>query len=74
MIDGQDLERRLQHERPLPNPAFRGDLRRRLSRSETTRHGRARIRILCLAYACSGIVLLITAAAGVAGIGPLSAG
>jgi hypothetical protein len=68
------LATRLAAERPLPAPAFRGDLRRRL---ETAREAGAvaprRVRALATSYALSGLVLLAIAATGVAGGGPFAA-
>jgi len=64
---------RLQRERPVPAPAFRGDLRRRLLAGQSTRSAPARVRVLILGYAGSGLVLLAAGAASVLGIGPLGA-
>ena len=68
-----DLERRLRDERPLPRPAFRGELRRHLMKLGQSGVGRPkRLRFLILTYASSGAALLVIAAAGVAGAGPLA--
>jgi len=68
---------RLQAERPLPNPNFRGELRRGLlgasAASRRPSMGLGTVRALSASYACFGIVLLAIAAAGVAGTGPFSA-
>jgi hypothetical protein len=68
-----DLSRRLTIERPVPSAGFRGELRRRLLASA----GRAepspgRVRLMIAAYAGSGLALLVVAAIGVAGAGPLA--
>lgn len=64
---------RLERERPLPAPGFRGDLSRvLLERGSGWSPGRARA--LALAYACAGTVLILVAIVGVAGAGPLAAG
>jgi hypothetical protein len=69
-----ELAARLAADRPLPPPAFRGDLRRRLA---TTREAGAvaprRVRALAALCALSGLVLLAIAAGGVAGGGPFAA-
>jgi hypothetical protein len=67
-----ELEERLRAQRPVPAPAFRGELRRRLmTRGERPAPGG--IRLLIAAYGGAGAVLLAVAAIGVAGAGPLSA-
>jgi len=67
------LAERLEHERPVPSAAFRGDLRRRLL-AGTRAHSRpARLRLLIAGYASTGSLLLLAGAASAAGIGPLSA-
>ena len=58
-------------ERPVPRPQMRSDLRRRLNAASAARPARARR--LAFAYLSSGAVLLVFAAAGVAGLGPLAA-
>jgi hypothetical protein len=65
---------RLDRERPVPRPSWRGDTGRYLtSELETTRHARPRrFRLLVAGYAGSGAVLLAVALIGVAGAGPLS--
>jgi hypothetical protein len=65
--------RRLERERPVPRPAFRGWLGRKLARQlEPHRAAPPRLRLLIGAYAASGLVLLAAAAIGVAGAGPLA--
>jgi hypothetical protein len=69
-----ELERRLHEERPLPSPGFRSMLQNQLfsqGRSRETNPGR--VRVLIAAYASGGLVLLLLAAVGVLGAGPLSA-
>ena len=65
-----EVEHLLERERPVPNPAFRGDLRRRLMAGDATRPSRVRLAIA--AYAGSGGVLMLGALAGVLGAGPLA--
>jgi hypothetical protein len=68
------LARRLERERPLPRPDFRGSLGRELARRlEPHRLAPRRLRTLIGAYAGSGVCLLAVAALGVAGGGPLAA-
>ncbi len=68
-------ENRLQAERPVPRPAFRGALGRRLEAMRAAGVGRPRhLRALVAAYAGSGFVLLAVVLAGVLGGGPLDAG
>lgn len=66
------LESRLQAERPVPAPGFRGELRRHLL-SQAQRPAPARLRVLIAAYGGTGALLLVVAAIGVAGSGPLAA-
>ncbi len=71
--DGGDvgqIETMLEDNRPLPSAGFRGELRRRLLRRGET--APTRIRTLIAVYAGSGALLLVAAAIGVAGVGPLS--
>ena len=67
------LAERLQHERPVPSAAFRGDLRRRLLTGEFARSRPARLRLLITGYASAGTLLLLTGAMSVVGVGPLGA-
>ena len=62
----------LEAERPIPHPAFRGELRRRLL---TTAPATApsRIRLLITGYSTAGLALLTIAAVGLAGLGPFAA-
>jgi hypothetical protein len=67
----ESLERlasRLVGDRPVPRPAFRGELRRRIVRAPQTR----RLRLRVLAYLVSGAALLAIAALGVNDVGPLA--
>lgn len=67
------LAERLERERPLPSPAFRGDLGRHLDRLVLRGYSRpARLRLWIAANASSGAGLLALATAGVLGIGPLA--
>jgi hypothetical protein len=64
---------RLERERPVPAPAFRGELSRLLlARAGNSSPGRARA--LAITYACVGTTLMLVAILGVAGTGPLAAG
>ena len=67
------LAERLEHERPVPTAAFRGDLRRRLLAGDLTRSRPARLRLLIAGYASAGSALLLIGAASAAGLGPLGA-
>jgi hypothetical protein len=68
------IEERLRTERPLPHPAFRGALRRRLLSLERAGFSRPRqLRLLLAAYASTGVALLAVALVGVLGVGPLAA-
>jgi hypothetical protein len=79
MMDDRDrdlrpLVERLEAERPVPDAAFRGELRRRLlGRAVGPGPAPARLRLLVTAYAGAGSLLLVLAAVGVAGVGPLAA-
>ena len=67
------LAERLERERPLPAPGFRGELRRRLVLGADARMRPARLRLLIAGYAGTGSLLLLAGAASVAGVGPLGA-
>ena len=70
-----DLARRLERERPVPQAGFRARLRSSLLEADTEHAStRARARMQVAAYAGSGAALLVVAALGVSGLGPLSAG
>jgi hypothetical protein len=68
-----ELEQRLARSRPVPHPAFRGRLRRHLFSDQGVVSRPAGLRRLIAGYATSGALLLLVAAVGLAGIGPLSA-
>jgi hypothetical protein len=74
--DFQDeLSARLHRECPVPRPAYRGDLRRRLLSLSQAGFGRPpRLRMLVAAYASSGAALLAVAVIGALGVGPLATG
>jgi hypothetical protein len=73
-IDPQ-IEKRLNAERPIPRPAFRGALARRLSAMRAAGVGRPRhLKALLAAYAGSGFVLLAAVLIGILGGGPLATG
>jgi hypothetical protein len=66
-----ETARLLERERPVPRPAFRGELARRLrARSPSPQ----RLRVLIGAYAGAGLALLAVVAVGLAGTGPLAPG
>lgn len=68
------LAEALERERPLPTPAFRSALRRRLLADATgSPVAPRRLRALVTACAGSGAALLAIAAIGVAGAGPFAA-
>jgi hypothetical protein len=52
------LAERLQDRRPVPSPAFRGGLRRRLLAKGAGRPRPAHLRVLIAGYAASGTALL----------------
>ena len=64
----EQLASRLVADRPVPRPAFRGDLRRRVVRTPHTQ----RVRLRVAAYLASGVALLAIAALGVNNVGPLA--
>ena len=68
------LEARLEDERPVPQPAFRGDLRRQLLDLNAAPVPVPRLRLVIAVYASCGALLLAVAALGTAGAGPLAAG
>ena len=65
---------RLSDEDPYPAAAFRARLHRRLRAglAESPGPRPPRLRLLVAAYACSGFGLLVLAALGAAGSGPLA--
>lgn len=66
---------RLQSERPVPAPGFRGALRRRLTGVDRVpARSPRRYRALAAAYGMCGGALLAVAAIGLAGAGPFAAG
>ena len=65
------LAERLHHERPLPNPEFRGRLRRLLLASSERLSAPGRLRALIAGYATAGTLLLLAGAVSAAGAGPL---
>jgi hypothetical protein len=67
----RETARMLQAARPLPSPAFRGELRRRLKAAGALRPARG-LRAKALSFGVAGVLLLALAGAGVAGSGPLA--
>jgi hypothetical protein len=69
-----ELGLRLSAARPLPDPNFRGALRRRLAGAEASGAvAPRRVRALAASYALTGLLLLAVAGIGVAGSGPFAA-
>ena len=66
------VARRLERERPLPNPTFRGELRRRLAFGAAQAGRVPGLRRLALSCGASGLSLFAMVGAGVAGIGPFA--
>ena len=66
------LARRLDDARPVPRPAFRGDLGRHLAARSRRRFGPVALPVLIAGNALAGAVLLCVGAIGAAGVGPLS--
>lgn len=65
---------RLSAARPLPDPNFRGELRRQLAGAQASGAvAPRRIRALAASYALTGLLLLAVAGIGVAGSGPFAA-
>jgi hypothetical protein len=64
------LAARLRDARPTPNPTFRGELGRRLSRRRSPWSQR-RIRATIAAYSGSGALLLVLGAISASGHGPI---
>jgi len=65
------LADRLRDARPLPRPAFRGDLGRHLAARRRPRLGAGHLRTVIAAYGLAGTVVLCLAAISAAGVGPL---
>ena len=68
------IAERLADQDPYPSAAFRSGLHRRLRAGleESPGPRPPRLRLLIAAYACSGLGLLVLAALGAAGSGPLA--
>jgi hypothetical protein len=71
------LSERLEADRPIPSPGFRGDLRRRLlgTSSRPRRQpsaAAARFRLWAAGYTVAGTLCLAVAAVGLAGVGPFA--
>ena len=70
----EEIAERLAADRPVPRPGFRAELRAHLHALESSRRPEwrpQRLRLMIGAYAGSGLALLVVAALGVAGAGPL---
>jgi hypothetical protein len=61
---------RLEAERPHPSARFRADLKASLSSAPSSWRPR-RLRLMVAAYLTSGLLLLVVAALGLSGSGPL---
>ncbi len=71
----EEVVARLEAERPIPHPAFRGEARRALLASASRRPAAPpRLRLMVAAFAGSGFALLAIAAIGLASAGPLAPG
>jgi hypothetical protein len=69
-----ELGLQLSAARPLPDPNFRGELRRQLAGAQAAGAvAPRRVRALATSYVLSGLLLLAVAGAGVAGGGPFAA-
>ncbi len=69
-----ELGLQLSAARPLPDPNFRGELRRRLAGAQASGAvAPRRVRALAASYALAGLLLLTVAGIGVAGSGPFAA-
>ena len=58
--------------RPLPNPGFRGELRRRLEARSRHVGAPAMIRARVARFATAGVVLMVVGTLSAAGVGPLA--
>lgn len=67
------IARRLEDERPLPDPTFRGGLRRHLLDASQRAAGIPGARRLAASCGASGLWLFGIVLAGIAGVGPFSA-
>ena len=67
----EGIAARLEAERPIPHPAFRGELRRQLIGAAPPT-ARRRVRFLITGYSAAGLALLTVAAVGLAGAGPFA--
>jgi hypothetical protein len=69
-----EIGMRLSTARPLPDPNFRGELRRRLEGAQAPGPmAPRRVWALAASYLLTGLLLLAVAGAGVAGSGPFAA-
>jgi hypothetical protein len=71
------LAERLESDRPLPGPTFRGNLRRRLFGTSSQPRSRpsaatARFRLWVAGYTAAGTLCLAVAAIGLVGVGPFA--
>ena len=66
-----DVQGLLSAERPVPRAGFRAELRLSLLRGRAARRPR-RLSLLIAAYTGSGSLLIVVAALGLGGVGPLA--
>jgi hypothetical protein len=67
------LSERLEADRPIPSPGFRGNLRRRLlGTSHQPSAATARFRLWAVSYTAAGTLCLVVTAIGLAGVGPFA--
>lgn len=70
--DGE-LGQRLFAERPVPRAGFRAELRKALREGDPASAMPPRLKLVVVAYAISGAILLTVAGVGLAGVGPFAA-
>lgn len=71
------LSERLEADRPIPSPGFRGNLRRKLLGTDSRPRRQpsavtARFRLWAAGYTAIGTLCLAVAAVGLAGVGPFA--
>jgi hypothetical protein len=66
----RQLDAALRRRRPAPSRSFGADLRDQLLELDARARRPPHLRILVATYICSGLLLLLLAALGAAGVGP----